>query len=92
MDPVGSFTIDDKVNHQVIDLLELAVHLGAIIYLNPTEAITSSGLIGKKFRLTYLLHPIFRLPKREYTSIKLSNILNKTGSNNLNQALLFNED
>lgn len=92
MDPYGSFVVDDSVNPKIIELLELAVHLGAIIYLDPSESITSQGIIGKKFRLTYLLHPYFKLPKREYTSVNLGTIINKKGSKILNQKLLFEEE
>lgn len=92
MDPYGSFIVDKNVNKQILELLELAMHLGAIIYLDPDETITASGISGKKFRLAYLLHPYFNLPKREYNPINLSAILNKKGSSALDQKLLFDEE
>lgn len=88
MDPYSTFIVDDKVPPKVIELIEVGVHLGAIIYINPTEAISDKGIMGKKLRLAYLLHPTFKLPKREYNSVDLSKIIN-SGVKTLNQTLLF---
>lgn len=77
MDPYSSFTVDQYVPDQILKLIELGIHLGAFIYLDPQLVMTKSKLLGAKFRLTYLLHPNFNLPKREYKSINLSNILFK---------------
>lgn len=89
MDPAGSFVVDAKVSLQIVALIELGVHLGAIIYLDPDEGISKSGLIGKKLRLCFLLHPIFDFPKREYNSINLSTILYKGNSNQLDSQLII---
>ncbi len=92
MDPVGSFVVDDKVPKKILELIELGVQHGAIIYLDPNEAISDKGVLGKTFRLSYLLHPNFKLPKREYTSILLSRITNRHDSTMIKQALLFDID
>jgi energy-coupling factor transporter ATP-binding protein EcfA2 len=89
MDPAGSFIVDAKVSPHIVALIELGVHLGAIIYLDPDEGISKSGLIGKKLRLCYLLHPIFDFPKREYNSINLSTILYKGSSNQIESQLII---
>lgn len=89
MDPAGSFIVDSKVSPHIVALIELGVHLGAIIYLDPDEGISKNGLIGKKLRLCFLLHPIFDFPKREYNSINLSTILYKGNSNQIESQLIF---
>lgn len=76
-DPKGTFIVDKNVNKDVIKILEIALYLGAIIYMDPTGSFSNHGLEGKKFRLTYLLSPKYRLPKIKYKSKDLSVILNK---------------
>lgn len=88
MDPHNCFTIDKDTPQEVIDLLNVAMHLGAIIYLNPDESVSKSSLIGKTFRLSYLLFPKYKIPVVEYKSIELSKILRK-GSEKIDQLLLF---
>jgi energy-coupling factor transporter ATP-binding protein EcfA2 len=89
MDPTGSFVVDDKVPPKLKELIDLGVQLGAIIYINPSEAISGNGVVGKRFRLSYLLHPYFRLPKREYDEVQLSKITNQYESQLIKQTLLF---
>lgn len=89
MTPNGSFIVDEKVPPKLVELIELGVQLGAIIYINPNEAISGKGIIGKRFRLSYLLHPYFRLPKREYDAVQLSKITNQHDSKLIKQTLLF---
>lgn len=89
MDPNCSFIVDDKVPPKLKELIDLGVQLGAIIYLDPREAISGNGIVGKRFRLSYLLHPHFRLPKREYDPIQLSRITNQKNSELIKQTLLF---
>lgn len=92
MDPIGSFIVDENVPIKIRELIELGVQHGAIIYLDPREAISENGVLGKTFRLSYLLHPNFKLPKRQYSSILLSKITNRQDSNKIKQALLFDID
>jgi len=92
MDPYGSFFTDEKVPNKILELIELGVQLGAIIYIDPEEAISGNGVLGKKFRLSYLLHPHFKLPKREYDSVQLSKITNRNDTSLIKQTLLFEVD
>lgn len=88
MDPVNCFIVDKDTPQEVTDLLKVAMHLGAIIYLNPEESVSKATLVGKKFRLSYLLFPNFRLPIVEYNPTPLSKILRK-GTDKIDQLLLF---
>ena len=77
MDPYSTFIVDKDVPEKVVELIEMGVHLGALIYLNPNEVVSQTNVRDKKFRLSYLLNPIFSLPIREYNSVKLSTILSQ---------------
>lgn len=90
-DPYNCFIVDDKTPEEVQELLTVAMHLGAIIYLNPNESVSINGLIGKKFRLSYLLFPNFKLPMVEYKATLLSKII-KTDGNKIDQLLLFDAE
>jgi energy-coupling factor transporter ATP-binding protein EcfA2 len=81
IDPVGSFTVD-AVQTPYLKLLEFALAHGAIVYVNPNEGVSHSGILGKKFRLSYLLAPLFKMPKREYSTVNLSTILSQKAPNN----------
>lgn len=91
IEPVGSFVVDQNVNDEIVNLINLGVRLGAFVYIDPKEAISDSGIVGKRFRLSYILHPYFKLPIREYGHRKLSSILKdeKKSNSTLN---LFSED
>ncbi len=88
MDPINCFVVDKDTPQEVTDLLKVAMHLGAIIYLNPDESVSKTSLVGKKFRLSYLLFPNYRLPIVEYNHTALSKILRK-GTDKIDQLLLF---
>ncbi len=89
MDVFSTFTIDDNVPEKIVELIELGIHLGALIYLEPKMVVTSEGLKNKKFRLSYLLHPYFNLPIREYKHVKLSVILTKGKKEKISEQLTF---
>jgi len=90
MDVYSTFTVDQDVPEKIVELIELGVHLGALIYLDPKMVVSSDGLRNKKFRLSYLLHPSFNIPIREFRTVKLSVIL-KSGKkdNRISDQLTF---
>ena len=71
-----SFIVDDRISDDVEHALRIAVNHGAIVCF---EAAADVGgfktLRGKRFRLTYLLAPVFKLPMRKSKSVSLSAIL-----------------
>lgn len=75
-DPPMSFIVDDHVSDDVEHALRIAVNHGAIVCF---EAAADVGgfrtLRGRRFRLTYLLAPVFKLPMRKSKSVLLSTIL-----------------
>ena len=71
----STFRVDLGINHKLLQLLETALYLGAIVYLDPIESLSNSGLIGKRFRLSSFLTPIYKIPNRSYYEVNLSTVL-----------------
>jgi hypothetical protein len=76
-DPPMSFIVDDDVDEDTESCLRIAINHGAIVCYQPTDGIGGfDTLHGKRFRLSYLLAPCFKLPVRKSKPINLSRILN----------------
>lgn len=91
IEPVGSFVVDKDVNEKIISLINLGIRLGAFVYIDPKEALSENGILEKRFRLSYLLYPNFKLPIREYGARQLSTIL-KDGRKKDTTINLFSEE
>ena len=86
-----TFIVDPEIDNKILTLLEHALHLGAIVYLDPLESLSRNGLIKKRFRISYLLTPLFRIPNRVDGKINLQTILNnEEGEANGAQTSIFN--
>jgi energy-coupling factor transporter ATP-binding protein EcfA2 len=75
LDPVGSFRIDSNIIDEVIELLRLGVYHGALVYVDPIPDTIETNLRGKRFRLSYMLAPLLKLPLNLHDSVSLSAIL-----------------
>ncbi len=76
-----SFDVDDKVNSDTENALRIAFNLGAIICMSESNELGGySTLKGRRFRLTYMLAPVFDLPLRSTKSISLSSILSRSNA------------
>jgi len=76
-DPPLSFIVDNDVDDDVENALRIAMNHGAIVcFESPATVGGYRSLRGKRFRLTYLLAPIFKLPMRKSKPVSLSAILN----------------
>lgn len=75
LDPFGTFYIEDTTDPNILKLLDFALYQGAIVFRNPSGSSFDFDLKGKNFRLSFLLHPKFRLPLRNYNAIALSRCL-----------------
>lgn len=75
-DPPMSFIVDERVSDDVEHALRIAVNHGAIVcFQNSADVGGFRTLRGLRFRLTYLLAPVFKLPMRKSKSVSLSTIL-----------------
>jgi len=75
LDPPGSFRVDSHINANVVELLRLAVYHGALVYVDPVPDSIETSLYGKRFRLSYMLSPMNKLPLTLYDAVSLSSIL-----------------
>lgn len=76
-DPPLSFIVDSDVDDDVENALRIAMNHGAIVcFESPGTVGGFRSLRGKRFRLSYLLAPIFKLPMRKSKPVSLSAILN----------------
>jgi energy-coupling factor transporter ATP-binding protein EcfA2 len=77
INPANSFFFDPlNTPKTIVDLVNIGVSLGAFVKLDKSiDDLSKSN--ESRFRLSYLLHPQFKLPLRLYSSVKLNNILTK---------------
>ena len=75
-EPPATFIVDNAVPPEIKAVLECAVNAGAIIFVpeRKGEAFVHT-LTGRRFRISYLLAPLYRLPLRLGKATSLSRIL-----------------
>jgi hypothetical protein len=72
IDPVGSFIVDAKASEPLVELIQLGVSQGALVYVETDWKIVPANPRGKRFRLSFMLAPSYRLPLRLYEPVALS--------------------
>jgi len=79
-EPPGTFTVDSHVDESTHNALQQALNTGAIVLIPDDESGTMlPSLKGKRFRVSYLLAPIYGFPIRLGHPISLSTILKERG-------------
>jgi hypothetical protein len=75
-EPPGSFTVDSRTPESVLDALRQALNAGAVVYVPDDDGqLILTSLRGKRFRLSYLLAPLYEFPIRLGKEVALSRIL-----------------
>lgn len=75
-DPYLSFIVDDDVPGEVVGCLEQALYIGVVIPMQVDIAtVFTNGLMGKRFRLSNWLAPLYKLPLITGKVAKLSTIV-----------------
>jgi hypothetical protein len=75
-DPPGTFTVDSKISDEVVSSLERALNAGAVVYVpDDVSQIVLRSLRGKRFRLSYLLAPLYGFPLRLGRPVALGGVL-----------------
>ena len=87
LDPIGSFVVPDNVDPDLLPLLEQLLELGALVYVGNSPQDVPVRIQGSRFRLTYMLAPIYRLPLRLYRETSLDDVL--SGASDEDQPELF---
>jgi len=86
-DPSGSFVVDPNLSLTLYRVLERALEKGALVYVGKSGEDVPREITGSRFRLSFLLSPVYRLPFRNYREILLSTLLG--GKARLDQLSLF---
>lgn len=91
-EPATTFRVNDTLPEPILEALAIALNVGAIVFIpdNPGEAIVPD-LRSKRFRLTYLLAPYYRLPPTIGKERKLLSIMRELDVSSLTSDL-FSED
>ena len=80
-DPCGTFIVDEKVAPNIESCLRIALNFGGLVCFDPPDHVAGyDTLIGKQFRLAYILAPKYRLPLRKGRPRNLSTLLSSSES------------
>jgi energy-coupling factor transporter ATP-binding protein EcfA2 len=85
-----TFVVDEDVNAKIIGLLETALHLGAIVYLDPVESLSKTSVVNKRFRLSAFLTPKYKIPNRISSRVRLSVILSSSKESDIQTKIFEN--
>lgn len=92
LDPKGTFVVDEnhhQVSGEIINLLEKGIAQGALILVDSDGQSFDFELRGKRLKLSYLFAPLYDIPLRKYTDIKLSECLRGLQIEGAGQTSLF---
>ncbi|MCX2575707.1 ORC-CDC6 family AAA ATPase [Pedobacter sandarakinus] len=92
LDPKGTFTVDEsehEISDEIITLLEKGISQGALILVDSDNQSFDFEIRGKRLKLSYLFAPLYDLPLRKYTAIKLSECLRGLEIESAGQISLF---
>lgn len=73
-EPPTCFIVDNDLPPSIIKLIDLALSLGAIQDVDSSDEHIPE-IKGRRFRLSYVLHPFFKLPKRANGNASLKKII-----------------
>ncbi|MFL9485196.1 hypothetical protein ACI6Q2_20605 [Chitinophagaceae bacterium LWZ2-11] len=93
MDPKCSFIVNQnnfEVDDFIIDLLEKGTSQGAFILLDSDDDSFDFEIRKQRFKFSYLISILYRLPLRRFPAIKLSECLKSFENEPQNQMYLFN--
>lgn len=77
-EPPLTFVVDHAIPEDVLSILGVALNAGAIVYVpDDSSRLILDDCRGSRFRISYLLTPLFGLPIRLGPAISLSTILFK---------------
>jgi len=80
-EPAGTFKVDERCSDEVLTILGQALNAGAIVYVpDDNGQLILQSLRHKRFRVSYLLAPIYAIPIRLGPAVNLSSILGTRAS------------
>jgi hypothetical protein len=91
-EPPGTFSVDDNVPGNLMPTLGQALNAGAIVYIPPDDGqLILTSLRHKRFRVSYLLAPMYGIPIRLGKVVSLSTILGREKDEDKSSKLPFAE-
>lgn len=87
-EPISAFTFDMSDSNDYENIVEKGLLQGAFILAGNEKEIYDFEINNKRFKLSYLFYPKYRLPLRMNKTIKLSSIISAPSNNQPN---LFND-
>jgi energy-coupling factor transporter ATP-binding protein EcfA2 len=92
-EPPATFIVDSNTSNPLLASLGQALNAGALVYVpdDPSQLILTS-LRGKRFRVTYLLAPLYGLPLRLGKEIMLSTIMKHSEQRPASLPLFLTDD
>ncbi|MCW3110270.1 MAG: hypothetical protein JWQ09_4776 [Segetibacter sp.] len=92
LDPRGTFKVDENnidVSDSIVNLIEKGVSQGAIILLDCDDDSFDFEVRNHRFKISYLFFVLYKLPLRNYPSVKLSECLKNIQNHPVRQTTLF---
>jgi hypothetical protein len=76
-DPIGSFEFPKENDEVYSAIVTQLLEIGALVYIGSSQQDVPSSIRGARFRLSFMLAPIFRLPFRNFQPISLREVLSR---------------
>jgi hypothetical protein len=75
-EPPGTFRVDDQCSDEIVSILGQALNAGGIVYVPDEDGqLSFTSLRHKRFRVSYLIAPLYGIPIRLGPVVNLSTIL-----------------
>jgi len=75
LDPVGSFSVPGNADQITVAVIEQLLELGGLVYIGSSPQDVPIAIRGSRFRLSFILAPIHKLPLRTYREAPLDDVL-----------------
>jgi hypothetical protein len=75
LDPIGSFTVPNDVDETTVSMIEQLLELGGLVYIGSSPQDVPRAIRGARFRLSFILAPIYKLPLRTYRGVPINDVL-----------------
>ena len=75
LDPIGSFEVPQHADASVLFMIDQLLELGGLVYIGSSPQDIPVAIPGSRFRLSFILAPVFKLALRTYRETDLDAVL-----------------